>query len=140
MTIIRALRLARGLTPEALAASAGISLAEYHDLEHHPDELHIAASVETLARIAQHLGVKPSVFYGGTASGTISLDELVRRILKHLDHAGGSVAELEASVGWDLAAALESPSRFRDFPADGLRDVCSHVGVDWLGVLDGLAI
>jgi len=140
MTTIRELRLAHGLTPEALATSAGISLAEYRDLEHLPDELRIAASVETVARIARHLGVKPSALYEGRASSTVPLEELATRISKHLEKTGRSVAELEANVGWDLAAVLENPSRFRDFPADGLRDVCFHVGVNWLDVLDGITV
>lgn len=139
MTTIKELRLARGLTPESLASSIGISLAEYRDLEQHPYELHTGASVKSLAQLARLLGVKPSTFYEGTASATLSLDELARRIATHLQQTKESMARLEESVGWELAGALATPSRFLDFPADGLRDVCAHVGLNWLEVLDGLA-
>jgi transcriptional regulator with XRE-family HTH domain len=138
MTVIGELRTQQGLSVEELAAAAGLSLAEYHDLEHHEDERHIAASVESIARIAQKLRVKPSAFYEGTPSGVMALDALAARISEHVADAGIPLGEFEEEVGWDLADALATPAKFGDFPAAGLRDVCSPLGINWLDVLDGI--
>jgi transcriptional regulator with XRE-family HTH domain len=138
VTTIKKLREDRGIAPAELAASAGISLAEYYDLELQEDELHMGASIETIARVAHRLGVKPSSFFEGMASRQISLHELASGIAEHVTQTGRSLGELEENVGWSLAGALETPSRFLDFPAVGLRDVCSPLGVNWLDVLDGI--
>jgi len=139
MTIVRELRQEHGLDPKVIAEASGLSIAEYYDLESYHDELHVAASVESIARVARALGVAPSRFYGGSSENIISVAELASLVSRYLVKSNRSLGELEDEVGWDLAESLKNPSRFLSFNADGLRDVCTAIGVNWLNVLDGVA-
>jgi transcriptional regulator with XRE-family HTH domain len=138
MTPIKELRVKRDLDPRELAEAAGITIDEYYDLESIDDELHIAASVESIARVARALGVNPSTFYAGSSARAVSLDELVSLILQHTRETKKTLDEFEEEVGWDLAEALATPQKFLAFNAHGLRDVCAPLGINWLDVLDGL--
>lgn len=123
MTIVPELRQKRRFDPKAIAEASGLSLAEYYDLESHADELHVAASVESIARVAQALGVTPSTFYGSSSESIVSVGELASLISRHKGESKNSFSEFEEEVGWDLAQSLESPSRFLALNVDGLRDV-----------------
>ena len=76
MTIIKELRLKRGLEPRKLAEAAGISVEGYYDLECIDDERYAAPSVRQIALLARELGVKPSALYEGSSDRTISMDGL----------------------------------------------------------------
>ena len=138
MTILKRLRENSSLSPEQLAAAAGINLAWYYDLETHDDELTSNVSLDSIARIARALGVKPSALYGAQSSGIVSLELLASLLREHVDHSGKSLDDFETEIGWSVAAALANPEEFREFNADGLRATCEAVNVVWYDVLDGL--
>jgi transcriptional regulator with XRE-family HTH domain len=138
MNILRQLRENSGRSREELARAGGISVASYYDLETYDDELDIAISVLSVARIASQLGVPPSTLYGGTSGGAISTRALASLIRTHLEQSGQSLAEFENQVGYRVGEALADPDQFGDYDADGLRAVTIPVGVNWFDVLDHL--
>jgi len=138
MTVLRQLREESHLSPEQLAATAGLNLAWYYDLETHEDELTSNVSLGSIARLARALGVKPSALYGGQSTATISLDHLASLVREHVARSGKSLEDFETATGWSVADALANPEEFRKFNVDGLRATAEAVNVDWYYVLDGL--
>ncbi len=138
MSILQRLRKNGAQEPKVLAALAGIGIQAYYDLGSRDDELGHAISVGSIARIARALGVKPSALFGGTSSAAISTDHLASLLREHVKRSDKPTAEFEDDIGWAIESALASPDEFRSFNADGLRDVCRAVKVDWLDVLDAI--
>jgi len=138
MTLLKQLRERTSISPEHLAATAGISVAWYYDLESQDDELTSNVSIGNIARLARELGVKASAIYGESSSKTVSLDHLASLVREHLRQSGGSLEDFEMAIGWSVAEALSNPEHFRGFNVDGLRAVAEAVHVDWREVLDGL--
>ena len=138
MTIIKQLREKSSLTPEQLAAAAGLNLAWYYAVETHDDELTANVPLDSIARMAKALGVKPSALYGGQSSGIVTLDHLASLVREHVARSGKSLDDFETEIGWSIAAALTNPEVFREFTADCLRATCEAVNVRWHDVLDGL--
>ena len=138
MNILKQLRESRGLTHAELAKVAGISVEWYYDLEAEDDDLDCNVSVGSVARIANKLGTKPSVLYGGASGRAVSTDHLASLIREYIEQSGKSLEEIENQIGYGVATALANPDHFRNFNADGLRAVCAAVGVNWFDVLDHL--
>jgi transcriptional regulator with XRE-family HTH domain len=138
MNILKELREQRGRNPKDLARAAGIDVAAYFDLETQDDELTCAVAIGVVSSIARELGVTTSSLYGGTSSRSVTPEQLAAMLRDHLAKSDLSLSDFEAAVGWSLRAALNDPDHFRTFTADGIRDVCSAVGVNWFDALDGI--
>ena len=138
MTILKQLRESSPFSPEQLAKAGELDLASYYDLETHDDELTCNVSLDSIARLARALGVKPSVLYDGQSTETVSLEQLASLLREHVARSGKSLDDFETDLGWGVAPALANPEAFREFNVDGLRAVCDAVNVDWYDVLDGL--
>jgi transcriptional regulator with XRE-family HTH domain len=139
MTVLKHLRESSSLSPEQLAAAAGLNLEWYYDLETYDDELTSNVSLGSIARVAKALGVRPSALYGGEESkGIVSLEKLALLVRDHVQRSGKSIGEFETKIGWSVSAALADPEKFREFNFDGLRATCEAIDVNWCDVLDGL--
>ena len=138
MNILRQLRENRGRKPEELAKAAGITVEWYYDLEAGDDELDNNISVGSVSRIARELGVKPSALYGGASGNAISVHGLAFRILKELERSGMTHEKFADQIGYAIAPALNDPTQFCEFNAEGLRAACTAVNINWFDVLDHL--
>ena len=139
MNTLKRLRLALGTPVDSLARAVNISTASYWDLENLEHELEEALSLTELTKLATELRVAPSALFSGAPCATVTTETLAQAIREYLASRGESVSDFEDKVGWDVAEALKDPGLFLGFNVDGLRAVCEAVGIDWLGVLDGVS-
>lgn len=138
MNLVKSFRLASGVAPSELAKVANIGEQAYRDLEEHDDEIGYAISVENVVRLARRLGTAPSALFGGVSTGRVSREELAKLIQGAIARRGESVEDFEQRSGWGVSEALTNPERFNEFNADGIRDVCEEIGVNWFNVLDAI--
>jgi transcriptional regulator with XRE-family HTH domain len=138
MTLVKELRERLGRTPADLAEIAGINLPSYYDLEDRQNELDGAVAVANVAKLAKELRVKPSAFFGGSSSETISVSDLATRVREHLARTGEALVAFEERIGWSVTEALADPDKFRECVADELRDICNGISINWFDVLDHL--
>jgi hypothetical protein len=129
-----------GLTEKQLAERLGISLPAYCDLESYDDEAFTCLSLGQLRDLGVALGVPARQLLAPDGAGmsllSFPMAALLDRVRVEIAQSGLTVEEFGERVGWDIASALAHPeSAWTDWCVDGLQDICSAVGVDWLSVL-----
>jgi transcriptional regulator with XRE-family HTH domain len=129
-----------GLADVELARRIGISLSSYRDLEARDEETFTVLSLGNLVRLAHELNLAPrTLLFGADApeegEGTITLDEVSRKLRDRQAASGLSVHEFGDTIGWDVEQLLSEPAALWDFNLVGLRDVCKAVGIDWATIL-----
>lgn len=138
MTLLKKFRESSPLSPEQLAAVGELDLASYYDRETYDDELTCNISLDSIARLARALGLKPSAIYGGQSTGVVSLEQLALLLRERFARSGRSLDDFETELGGGVEGALDDPEEFRTFNVDGLVAVCGAVNIVWYDVLDGL--
>lgn len=133
-------REAAGLTTREAASLLGIGQDAYYDLEAYDDELLDVLDFGLLPTLAHLLHTSPwSILFGEDAPppvAAITPVGVVEAIALKVAHSAGGIDALSEATGWDLAPLLQNPeSIWSDFPASGVSDVCSAVGLDWVGLL-----
>lgn len=137
---IRAARLRAGLDEGTVAARLDMTFESYRDLEDYDDEVFNCLSLREVQRLGEILDVPAAALViaeGSAAPGAaMSPDELVGRLVDHIERRQFTPDSFGDHVGWDILPALEHPaSLWDDWNIDCLGDVCDELGVDWLAVL-----
>jgi transcriptional regulator with XRE-family HTH domain len=139
---LRRAREETGLTYEDIAAATGLSAASIADLEGYEDELTSVVSLAHLSVICGLLRRSPLALLfdavPSVAAPPTSLSDLTEALGRAHKASGLSVEAFSDRVGWELKDALIDPSAFWHFTVDGLRDVCTAAGIDWVAVLGSL--
>ena len=129
------------MSPEDVAAAAGISTACYYDLESAEGDIFSAVSFGKLGAIARVLGVQLAYILAGCrpdGSGKrMTMNGLADALSNHLRGHHQSVEAFESAVGWEVAQFLRRPSTASGWTIDYLREVSDAIGVDWVDVVRG---
>ncbi|HTO52526.1 MAG TPA: helix-turn-helix transcriptional regulator, partial [Myxococcota bacterium] len=136
---IRAARERAGLTDSQVAASIGINVSWYGDIEADDAEVFMTLSLQQLGLLASCLGLHPrDIVCSETAAQVepIPMATLVRLIANQIEVRSEGVAQASERIGWDLTSALaDYRHAWDDWNVDCLQDVARAVGVDWPRVL-----
>ena len=135
---IAAAREKAGLSHEVVAHSIGLDAPSYWDLEAYDDEAFMAVSIAELVALARTLGVSTLDLLEPTLSAPlepISYAELAELIRARIVLDDVDVDTWGARVGWDVSDILANADSVADLNLDGLRDICSALGVDWRAVV-----
>lgn len=128
-----------GLNPHDLAKAAGISSAQYYDLEGF-DDLENAISLGHIAALASSLKIKTSaLFCDETPSEIITPIALASDLNAFMARRKIAVSEAGNEIGWALEGFVDDPNTaVLKWNVTCLRDVCSALGRSWLAVLNGI--
>ena len=126
--VINARRIELGLTEHEIAASVGISSAEYYDLEAYDDELFMTLSLSQAKAVLDRLGLRFAQVGGDRVPRTDLLCDtgfsfLRERLMARLGETNEDIAELEQKIGWGLQNFLEDPKAAWDWNMDCFADV-----------------
>ena len=147
--VIRKRREALGLGHASVAAAAGISLSNYHDLEAVGTEMWTGIAIVNVLRLCRALRLTPAELFQGSESsfgvapgrGTFpgnGLRGLYTLVAEELSRRGESASRFEDRVGWDIQRFLAATDAgLETWNIDCLADVCAGCGADWLAVLQG---
>jgi hypothetical protein len=136
---LREAREAKGLSPQQLATRFGSEGHLCPDLELYDDELFTCISISDLLRLAEVLGTSaPALLFGEDVPAPIqalSFSNIADRIRSHLSAVKATPDAWGELVGWDVQPILADPRALGTYNVQGLRDICSGLGLDWVGVL-----
>jgi transcriptional regulator with XRE-family HTH domain len=132
---LKAARIRSGKTPAEIAALSGVELASYYDLENHPDELTSTISLRDLANLCRVLGIDTSSLVSNESINKISLSDVSTGIKNYLQAHSLSSSAFADQVGYDIAPALKTPGAILGWNLDGLRAVCTKIGINWLAAI-----
>ncbi|MEP6573716.1 MAG: hypothetical protein ABJD11_13515 [Gemmatimonadota bacterium] len=137
---LRAARERAGFSRESLSKQSGMALQHLEDLESFDEELLMTVTLAQLAALGQLIHVEPTELLAdnpGTRrpESRIAPEGIAELIRGRLRARGIPLEELEDEIGWELDRVLEDPATLFEFNADGLRDICDALGVDWLRAL-----
>lgn len=133
---LEAIRKRLGLEPFDVASSSGISLAAYNDLEWHND-LNDCIALADLKRLCSALNARMSDLFSeaGSPQEHITFEEIKRKVQDHLTTHHLELSIFEDNIGWELTEFMENPEAAWRWNINGLRDLCSALGIDWLSAL-----
>lgn len=125
-------REAAGKTPQDLAEFVG-STENYYDLEAYDGELYRTVGLGEISRLCSALEIKARDLFGERmpTEETISSEQLLSKVRKHLAQSGLSIAEFEDRIGFEIGPSLSDPSKVMDWNVDFLRWLCRELGLDW---------
>jgi hypothetical protein len=130
------LREASGKSIDDIAAATDLPIEMCYDLEDHPSEFTLGASLREITRLSSALGVDTkSIFEDRSTGPKMSAMQLRDRIQEHLVESGTDIAMFEDEVGFIIEPALKKPEEMLEWNVDCLRFVCDAIGVDWLSAL-----
>jgi transcriptional regulator with XRE-family HTH domain len=138
---VRGAREEQGLTPSEVAGRVGISVTAYDDVERIDDELLYVTDLGTLRRLAAALGVSaPWLLFGADpAEGEVARvtpAQVYASLDAHLKARDLTAEQFSERVDWDVAPLLRRPdSIWIELPAFAASEICSAVGLDWVGLL-----
>jgi hypothetical protein len=122
-----------------VADRVGLSLASYYDLEGRDDEAFTCISLGQLVALGSALRVSPRELVddqeASPATERVAYARLADQVRTQVDLEGTSPEAWGDRIGWDVSALLLNPERVADLNLDGLRDICSAVGIDWRAVV-----
>jgi transcriptional regulator with XRE-family HTH domain len=138
---IRALRLERALSEQALAAELGMTIQSYRDLEQHDEELESSASISQTLKLAHLLGTDVLALLG---EEEIPLKMPITRVRLALAAQLGNSAErrelLEDTINWDLGPFLDGTDEWTSvYTIEFIQQLAMAIEVDWQVLLAGIA-
>jgi transcriptional regulator with XRE-family HTH domain len=110
---IRENRIRLALTEAGLAEELGLTIAAYGDLETHQDELATCVTLEQATKLSLllHVPLLELLSEHKPPEALPLPTEVANVVSAHINASGVSVESLEESIGWELRAFLEEPSR-----------------------------
>jgi transcriptional regulator with XRE-family HTH domain len=136
---LTAARERAGLSERQFAQRFGSDGYLCPDLETHNGEIFECESVTDLIRIASILGTSVSVILLGEEPAVPLPDtppeQVAHRLRERIQTEGSTADQLGDALGWRIEPVLEDPAALLTYNLDGLYDICSGVGVDWLAVV-----
>lgn len=134
---LRALRIRAGLSRSDVARQLGINDAWYADLESSDGELASTLSLFKALELAALLRVPLHEVMGesAVAGERFALPDLPQLIRAHVRQRRISLAELQARVGPELRAVLDSPIQAAgDLPIGFFQALAAQLGINWLAL------
>jgi len=131
--------LRSGQSPHEVAASIGISSAEYYDLEGF-DDLENAIDLGKIKDLASVLEIRPAALFSEEIPDEkIGPTELASRLEKLMRDQKTDLPQAENIIGWTLGPFVQEPeSAILAWNVTCLQDVCRALNCDWLAVLNGI--
>lgn len=133
--IIREARERLGLSLDEAAASVGISMPHFRDLEEDEDELFMTMSFSEITRLCRLLQLSPRHLLASEPSSVLRQPQELRHLILSYNRRNHiSVDEFEEQAGWKvqpfLTVLTDPQHQFQEWNVDCLRDICSVLGVD----------
>lgn len=128
-----------GVHVSELGRRCGVGSTEYQDVEIDDSEVFNCIDVDHLPIMASVLQTSVSRLLFGAepehAPEPIGYADVIARVREEAERRQIGLAQLGNLVGWDLEVNSADPASVGRLNLVGLYDICSVVGLDWLGVL-----
>ncbi len=127
-------------TEVEIAHRAGMSIAEYFDLEYRDENLLTGPSLRQVVRLAEALDISPLRLLGSEYLALSSVKhcpflELREEIHDHLVSHQLTVSQFEAELGLPLQDFLQDPEMLWDQPIAFIQSICRPLGIHWLQLI-----
>ena len=136
---LTAARERAGVSERELAQRFGSDGYLCPDLEIHNGEIFQCESVADLIRIASILGTSVSVILFGEEPPFPLPDtppeQVSQNLRERIQKEASTAEQLGDALGWRIEPVLEDSAALLTYNLDGLYDICSGAGVDWLAVV-----
>src|SRR6185436_8035840 len=136
---LRTAREGLGLSQQQLITRFGTDGHLCPDLELYDDELFTCISVRDLLRLASVLDTSaPALLFGEHAPAPIrplTFSAIAESIRRHLSATNTNAEQWGELVGWDIQPVLDDAEALGTFNIQGLRDIGTALGLDWVGAL-----
>lgn len=138
---LEALREAAGLELDEMARRLDMNFPSYRDLEMHDDEIMHCADIGQVLQLCRILAIDPRQLFAKDPEQPIEpvTWAAVTRLARHyMSEREMALEEFSGLVGWKadyLQIIFNDPAQVQTWYLDGLNDLCTLVGVEWLAVL-----
>jgi hypothetical protein len=137
----RTARVRLGLSEHEVAERWGLEASMYGDLELYDNEVFTCIDLDDVPRLARVLETPVMTLLFGSEPETpltpVPYEEVARRITDEATRRSMDLEQLAETLGWELEPIVRRPDAVGKLPLDGLYDICSAVGLDWVAVLAG---
>jgi hypothetical protein len=119
-----------------MAASAGIPISSYHDLEAGHDWFQ-AISLDEICSLSRLLDLDTAELLIGEQLDSIhriSFETLRLRLIQWLEVKHMGVPAFEEKIGWGVQSFLEDAGIAKGWNLDCLRAVCEALSINWTDV------
>ena len=135
----RAARIRLGVSEQEVAERWGLEASMYWDLELYDDEVFTCIDLDDVPRLARVLETPVMTLLFGSEPESplapVPYEEVARRITEETTRRSMDLEQLAETVGWDLEPIVRQPDEVGKLNVEGLYDICSAVGLDWVAVL-----
>jgi len=137
----RAARARLGASEHDVAERWGLQASMYWDLELYDDEVFTCLDLDDVPRLARVLETPVMTLLFGSEPESplapVPYEEVATRIAEEATRRSMDLQQLAETIGWELEPIVRRPDEVGKLNLDGLYDICSAVGLDWVAVLAG---
>jgi transcriptional regulator with XRE-family HTH domain len=140
----RAARVRLGLSEHEVAKRWGLEASMYRDLELYDNEVFTCIDLDDVPKLARVLETPVMTLLFGSEPESllapVPYEGVARRIAEEATRRSMDLEQLAETIGWELEPIVRRPEDVGKLHLDGLYDICSAVGLDWVAVLAGAAM